>query len=136
MKKHIVLCLTLFTISTGIAQGITFTNSSLEATLTKASEDNKLIFIDCYTVWCSPCKKLAAEVFTQKNVGDFYNKNFINLKIDMEKGEGLEIAQYYKVNSYPTLLILNSEGEVLERFGGGTDADKMLKKGQQALDKQ
>ena len=47
-----------------------------------------MIFLDAYASWCGPCKMLQKNVFTKKAVGDFYNSKFINVKMDMEKGEG------------------------------------------------
>ena len=77
--------------------------------------------MDAYTTWCGPCKRMAAEVFTEPEVGRFYNENFINVKIDMEKGEGIELARQYDVYAYPTLLFINGEGELVHRGLGYQD---------------
>ena len=63
--------------------------------LQQAKQENKLIFVDCYTSWCGPCKQLATEIFPQKIVGDFMNSKFVNVKYDMEKEEGLTFNQKY-----------------------------------------
>ena len=42
-------------------------------------------------VWSG--KLLDKNVFPKKEVGDYFNANFLNLHIDMEKGEGIEIAK-------------------------------------------
>lgn len=39
----------------------------------KAKKEKKLIFVDCYTSWCGPCKMLAKDVFTRDTVADFFN---------------------------------------------------------------
>ena len=44
------------------------------------------------------------------------NKSFINLKYDAEKGEGIKIAEKYNVRAYPTLLIIDSDGNKLENL--------------------
>ena len=79
------------------SQGIQFETSSWKEVLQKAKQENKLIFVDLYTTWCGPCKKMAAETFPQQVVGDYFNKNFVNYKIDAEKGEGPELAGKYEV---------------------------------------
>lgn len=89
--------------------GIRFMDVPLAKALETASVLNKPVFIDCYTVWCGPCKYLSSDVFPDKRVGDFYNEKFICLQIDMEKGEGLEIAKKYEIKSYPTLLFLDCQ---------------------------
>lgn len=86
--------------------------------VSKAKKENKLVFIDAYASWCGPCKMMEKNVFTRKSVGDFYNKNFVNARIDMEKGEGREIAQKFGVRSYPTYLFLNSDGELISQNVG------------------
>ena len=75
-------------------EGIVFMeNQPWSEVLQKAKEQNRLIFMDCYTVWCGPCKGLAKDIFPQKKVGDFFNANFVNAKYDMEKGEGLALKK-------------------------------------------
>ena len=54
---------------------------------------NELIFMDAYAIWCDPCKKMAKNVFKQKKVGQFFNQNFINVKMDMEKDIGSTSAK-------------------------------------------
>lgn len=53
----------------------------------KAKKEKKLIFVDCYTSWCGPCKMLANNVFTKDEVADYFNQTFVNAKYDMEKDE-------------------------------------------------
>jgi thiol-disulfide isomerase/thioredoxin len=91
------------------------------------------VFVDAYTTWCGPCKWMSKNVFTDASVGEFYNKNFINLKLDMEKGEGLVFAAEFEVNVYPTLLFVDSEGELLHKHLGAIPADQLITVGQDAL---
>ena len=136
MKIKIItlICFTLCFIAYSQDKSINFEKGSFEDALTKAKEENKLIFIDCYTTWCAPCKKMAKYVFTQEEVYSFFNENYINVKMDMEKGEGIELAQYYGVDAYPTLLVLDQEGEVLSKFVGASDADNLIESGKAALE--
>ena len=68
-----------------------------------AKAQNKLIFLDAYTSWCGPCKYMAKNIFTNDTVADFYNSRFINAKIDMEKGEGVEL--WDMINKYRNDLV-------------------------------
>ena len=90
------------------SQGIQFETGSWKEVLQKAKQENKLVFVDLYTTWCGPCKKMAAETFPQQTVGDYFNKNFVNYKIDAEKGEGPGLAGKYEVSAYPTLVFVNA----------------------------
>ncbi len=68
--------------------GIQFTDEAWAAIVKKAKAENKIIFLDAYASWCGPCKLLQKNVFTRSDVGELFNKNFINVKVDMERGEG------------------------------------------------
>ncbi|ERI81685.1 thioredoxin [Bacteroides pyogenes F0041] len=116
-------------------KGILFhDNTNWESILQLATKENKMIFMDCYTEWCGPCKALAKNVFTQLQVGDFFNPRFINIKYDMEKGEGkLLYARYKKyIVGFPTLLLLDAKGNVLHQLAGYHDADKLIQAVRQA----
>ncbi len=102
--------------------------------LRQAAEEDKLIFLDAYASWCGPCKMMDKKVFTEAEVAAFYNANFINAQIDMEKGEGPALAKRYEVRAYPTLLFIDGRGEVVHRSLGYHDPDAFLALGQQALD--
>ena len=114
--------------------GIDFEDITYEQALEKAKASNKLIFIDAYAVWCGPCKWMSANTFTDKSVGDFYNDNFINLKIDMEKGEGPELSRKLQVTAYPTLFFINKEGEIVKRVLGAKPPKEFLKIGKSLLE--
>lgn len=117
-------------------EGIVFEHGSWKDVLAKAKEQNKLVFIDVYTSWCGPCKKMVAEVFPQKEVGALFNKGFINYKIDAEKGEGVEIAKKFQVKAYPTYLFVNGDGELVYRALGYNEPKKFMQEASIALKEQ
>lgn len=114
-------------------KGILFDDLTFNEALVKAQKENKLIFMDCYTSWCGPCKMMSEQVFVQAPVGELFNKNFINLKIDMEKGEGKELAQKYAISVYPTMLLLDGKGNIVHRIIGGMDVKTLLEKIQRGM---
>lgn len=79
-----------------------FQDLSLDKALEKAKVENKLVFMDCYTSWCGPCKMMAEKILPLKEVGEYMNGRFVCIKVDMEKGEGPKLAQKYQVSAYPT----------------------------------
>lgn len=110
------------------ADGIAFRVLSFSEALKRAEVEDKLLFVDCFTTWCGPCKRLSKVVFKDSLVADYFNRHFVNLKMDMEKGEGVELRKKYGVHAYPTLLFINSSGEVVYRLVGAEDAPELLKK--------
>lgn len=117
----------IFAIQLGFSQqNIKFEDSDFATLLAKAKTEKKLIFLDAYAAWCGPCKLMERNVFTDANVADYYNKNFINAHFDMEKGEGVALAAKYGIRSYPTLLFLNGEGEIVGKELGYLKTEDFL----------
>ena len=114
-------------------QGIEFFDGEWEDALKEAEKSEKLVFVDAYAVWCGPCKKMAKTTFMDKKIGEFFNANFINLKIDMEKGHGLTFGSKYPVSAYPTLMFLNGKGEVVHKATGGRDVAQLLAFAEKAM---
>ncbi len=107
-----------------ITAQITFSNKSYPSAMTEAKKEKKGLFLDFYADWCEPCKIMEKEVFVLPEVGEYFDKHFICLKIDVEKPENKEIVQKYQVNALPTMLFINNKGEVLQVLNGvATPAD-------------
>lgn len=115
------------------AQGIQFCEGSWADVLKLAKEKSCPVFVDVYTSWCGPCKKMAKEVFTQKEAGDYFNAHFINYKVDAEKGEGIKIAALFNVSAYPTCLFVTGEGKLVSSFMGAQTVKSLLREGEKAV---
>lgn len=133
MKKQLLIVFVLFYSILGFSQGIEFEHGTWKEVLEKAKLTSKPIFIDVYTSWCGPCKKMNAEVFPLEEVGKVFNANFICYKINAEEGEGIEIAKKYGVTAFPTYLYLNPEGILFFRGLGYMVASRFIAQSQTAL---
>ena len=126
MRKIISIVLAVFAITasaqTNFNEGKTF-----QQILDQAKGEGKPVFIDCYTSWCGPCKQMATKVFPQKEAGDYFNSKFVCWKVDMEQGEGPELAKKYDVAAYPTFLIVNNDGSLRASQVGSAPLDKFIK---------
>jgi thioredoxin-related protein len=138
MKKIIVLVnlllVNVLVFAQAAQEGIMFHQGSWAEALVLAEKENKLIFMDAYTTWCGPCKLMAKEIFPQPTVAEYYNTHFVNVKMDMEKGEGVELAQHYNVQVYPTLLFFSADGIVVHRSAGYHTTEEFLDLGAKAND--
>ncbi len=114
-------------------KGIVFVDAAWNQLLAKAKSENRLIFMDAFTTWCGPCKMMAKNVFPDDQVAALYNRNFINVAMDMEKGEGIILKEQYKVNAYPTYLFINGDGETIHKIVGEHSIAQFIQGGLDAL---
>jgi len=119
-KAQLLLIICSFIFVAGFSQNrsINFIEKGWSEIISMAKAQNKMIFLDGYASWCGPCKWMAANMFTRDTIADFYNNNFICVHFDMEKGEGVQLAQTYQVRAYPTLLFLSPAGEMVHKRVG------------------
>lgn len=133
--KHFIIIFLLSFISTAVlSQGIVFEEGTFTEALEKAKKQDKILFLDAFTTWCGPCKMMSRDVFPQAAVGEFFNEHFISIKIDMEKGEGIGLRETYNVNSFPTLLFIDSDGKELHKLIGGMYAEDLIKGAKNVVD--
>ncbi len=98
-----------------------------EAALKQAAAENKFVLIDFSgSDWCGWCIKLDKEVFSQDEFISYAKDNLIPVLVDFprkspltaeQKKSNEALAQQYKIQGFPTVLILNPKGEVVERTG-------------------
>lgn len=130
MNRLILLLFTFLAPLLTSAQGIEFNTEGWKEALAKAKDEGKLLFVDCYTTWCGPCKRMAKNVFTQASVGDYFNENFVSIKLDMEKERGMSFGLKYKVSAYPTMFFIDGNGKVVKKLKGARKAPDFLKEAQ------
>ena len=86
-----------------------------------------------YTDYCQPCMLMVKNVFSLNAVADFYNQNFINLK--MHFGKEKELAEKYGTSGYPAFLFINGDGKLVYMESGYTEGDEFIGYGKTALEK-
>lgn len=128
MKKIFFILLIIFAHSEVFAQteGIQFFQGDWNSLLAEAKKTNKPFFVDFYTTWCGPCKLMAKKTFADAGVGKYSKGKFVAYQIDAEKGEGLNLANQYKIRAYPTIVFFNAKGEKIGEEIGYKDADNFL----------
>lgn len=100
------------------AVGTQFFKGTFAQALAKAKKENKKLMVDCYTLWCGPCRHMAKNVFPDENLGKYMNANFVCIQLDMEHGEGPELNKTFNVEAYPTFIFFDAEGKEMNRFEG------------------
>ena len=124
MKKLIVLSALLLTSFIVPAQTLTVIHEDFAAAKAAAAKEHKLLLIDFYTTWCGPCKRLSKAVFDNDKHAATIAKNFVLLKYDAEKDTSYHLSKKFHISSYPTGLVMNNDGRVVQKkFGMKTNKD-------------
>jgi thiol:disulfide interchange protein len=136
MIKTFLFGLLVLGVSRGAgAQGIKFTDGKISDLQARAKAEHKLLFVDVYAVWCGPCKAMAKNVFTQTPVAEHFNAKYVNVQVDAEKGEGIDLAKKYAVESFPTYLFIDGDGQLVYRIEGALTAEAFLAEAKRADEK-
>ncbi len=129
MKRTICwLFLLVFSISFSSAEKvefIEFERGILERAKVKAAEEGKLLFIDFYAKWCTPCKWMDETTFSDPNVIKQLDNNYVAIKVDIDDMEGFELKSRFDVRYLPTMLIFNTDGKLVERIEETLSPSKM-----------
>lgn len=126
--KQIFIAFFLFSCTAVIAQNGFTKVSSWNEIFSKARQENKMVLIDCYFEGCHPCKQMDDEVLPLPAVSSLIQQNFIGIKTDYLKEElGKRLQMKYGIMGFPTYLILNKEGQLIQSFAGYQEADKFIK---------
>ena len=136
MKNSLVFLFLILCLYKADAQnkGLQFQDISYEQALQKSAAEKKPVFLFGYATWCHFCEYMKDSVLITEAVGNFYNENFICIKMDLEK-EGKNLNQKtIRAKSFPVLLFMNAQGEMLHRVTGKKDAQDFIQIGKDALD--
>ena len=101
------------------------TQESWEQAKKQAKTENKLIFVDLYFTGCMPCAQMDKEVFPDPKVASVLNADFVTFKSDILKEEiGKKLCMKYGVTGFPTFLLMNSDGKIIDIAGGFHDVEQ------------
>lgn len=102
-------------------------NNNLEKAVEIAKKQKKAILINFTgSDWCKWCKKLNAEVFSQKEFINYANKNLVLVKIDFPqyteqdpsiKSYNQQLAQMFRVEGFPTIVIVDKKQKLAAYTG-------------------
>lgn len=105
---------------------VKFYKGDFNEALTIASASGKLLLVDFYANWCTPCKWMEKTTFKDQNVYTMLNDNYIVYKADIDTKDGFNSKEKYNVSVLPTMLIFNTKGELVERIEETMTAEKFV----------
>ena len=99
-------------------------NTDMNNALKIAQKSNKMVFADFYADWCGYCKQLDEDTFTNQNVKQKFVQRYVLVKINVDQNP--ELASKYQIYGLPTMVILDSNGNVIKRQEGFLSAGELL----------
>ncbi len=135
MSRIILFCFIMLAAVTNRLQAqVQFTTNDWTTTLQTATKEHKNIFVDVYTSWCGPCKRMTKEVFSNKNVGNYMNEHFVCIKLDAEKQAEHPFFKQFKPTAYPTYYWLDANGRLLDSRSGYMPSTTFLQTVKEAIE--
>ncbi|MBO0933377.1 thioredoxin family protein [Fibrella aquatilis] len=97
---------------------VLFQTGTFDDMLKQAKKENKLILLDFWATWCAPCHRLDRETFTDVPLGDYVNSKFVPYRVNIDDFSGMDLVEKYKVEAYPTMLVVDASGAEVRRLTG------------------
>ena len=123
---------TLPMIAAGPASNSVSWEHGLAAAQKRAKAEKKLIFMDLWAGWCGPCLFLQKQVFpTPTAQGALAKVVPLSIMVEAKDGtpsaEGKQLAERFKLSAYPTLIVIDADGNEIRRHVGALDPDNLAK---------
>jgi thioredoxin-related protein len=93
-----------------------------------AKTEHKKVLVDVYTDWCTWCKKMDREVYTNEQVAKALKASYVVVKLNAESSKQLtyngnsftetQLARAMGVTGYPTTLFLDSDAKPITKVAG------------------
>lgn len=143
----LILCLPFITVAQdSVTTGIKWANDlSWDQVKQRAKQENKYIFLDCYTTWCGPCKIMDQNVYVNDTVGKYFSEKYISIKVQMDKTkkdneqvqrwyeDAVKIGKEFHIEAYPTLTFLSPNGVVVHKETGFKGVNDFIDLAQSAV---
>lgn len=132
-KKWSYFCLLILLSTTAVfsqqqaQQGIRFGESDYNTVLEAAKTQNRNVLLYFTHPYCAPCKIMERTVFNQPDIIKLVEESSIPVKVDCvdEKPFARAIQKQFEVNRFPTLLIVDSAGNILDESNGFMDKEEL-----------
>ena len=129
MKKIMILSLVFLcgmVLRSGAEEKLTWL-TDLSTAQAKAKAEHKLVVMDFTgSDWCYWCKKLNSEIFSSSDFAAYAAKNLVLVEVDFPQAKAQSDAlkkanqalqTKFKVEGYPTIIVLNGEGKKVGELG-------------------
>lgn len=140
MKKIVFFILVVTMAAIGIAQEKKAENNikwnSFDSGITQAKKSGKKVLVDVYTDWCTWCKKMDANTYTDATIRKYLQDHFVLIKLNAEstdkisyggkKLSGADFSQAMGVTGFPSTLFLDSKGSPITMLPGYAEPNMFI----------
>ena len=118
--RHFFIILSIVCISTSLSFAgkykLVYHEGTLKTAKNLAETENKLLLVKFYADWCVPCKWMDETTFSDPDIVNKINNNFVALKVNIDDFDGFSLRQELAVSVLPTLIIYDSKGNMVKRI--------------------
>lgn len=125
--KKLVAFLTITILFTGLTsykpnkskpEGFGFYKGSFDNLIRESKRQKKPIILDFWAAWCAPCQKLDKETFSNKELGNYLNHNYLVYKVDIDTFDGMEIVDRFSIDVFPTMIVFDPKIGQIGKYKG------------------
>lgn len=104
---------------------IAITSEEFHSVTQLATMDGKKVLLKFGAAWCLPCRVMEETVFQDPDIRQKLSADYHTLTIDVDNLDGLNLKQFYNVQTLPAFVILNSNKDVIRRYQEAKTTDEM-----------
>lgn len=97
-------------------EGVAWRTSAGPA-FTEAQQSGKPVLLVFTAGWCPPCQVMKREVWTDSKVREAAERSTVPVLVDIDVESHRDLVEKYQVQSIPTLVLVDAQGEVVRRAG-------------------
>ncbi|MDD4181069.1 MAG: thioredoxin family protein [Victivallaceae bacterium] len=128
MKRTLLTLVIAFGMVSGIFADATWLTDHKQATEIAKKDQKPILMLFTGSDWCGYCIRFDKEFFSQKAFEEFAKDDIVLLEVDFPRKEKLDadtkaqnkkLAKKYGVRGYPTIYIVDADGDVIHQSGYG-----------------
>ena len=99
---------------------------SFSQALEIAQQKNQPILANFSALWCGACRTLEKTLLSKNTVQHRLRNDVVYVRLEQTNRQHQALFAKYGISSYPTLLLLDTQGKLIDSIGYGLDEQQLL----------